>query len=154
LWFPAPADEPIPEDLGIEKYDEESAVSDRAGALLSLALVEIGEAVMPLFWLLDKEADVVFTVFQGRFGRLFHPSDSEEGNKEPDPDFPSKAVSARFWSSGFRQLWFCEEQLRDTASSLNQLTIKSTSQVVIAPDVGVPAFSSPETLAHTCMRPS
>jgi hypothetical protein len=83
----------------MEKYDEESAVSDRAGALLSLGLVEMGEAVMPLFWPLDKEADVVFTVFQGRFGRLLHPSDSEEGSKEPDPDFPSKAVSARFWSS-------------------------------------------------------
>lgn len=124
----------------MEKYDEESAVSDRAGALLSLALVEMGEAVMPLFWPLDKEADVVFTVFQGRFGRLFHPSDSEEGNKEPDPDFPSKAVSARFWSSGHRQFnCSVQGQKRNTASSLHQLTIEPTSQVVVAPDVGVPA---------------
>jgi hypothetical protein len=106
----------------MEKYDEESAVSDKAGALLSLGLVEMGEAVMPLFWPLDKEADVVFTVFQGRFGRLFHPSDSEEGSNEPDPDFPSKAVSARFWSSGYTvsSLVLCKDKIEiPRARSIN-----------------------------------
>lgn len=98
----------------MEKYDVESTVSDRAGALLSLGLVEMGEAVMPLFCPLDKEADVVFTVFQGRFGRLLHPSDSEEGSKEPDPDFPSKPVSARFWSSGciVSSMTLCKDKIK------------------------------------------
>lgn len=38
------------------------------------------------------------TVLQGRFGRLFQVSDSEEFSRDPEPDFASKAVS-REWSS-------------------------------------------------------
>lgn len=47
-----------------------------------------------LFWAIDKAGDVELTVFHGRFGRPFQPSDSEDGKRDPEPDFPSKADSA------------------------------------------------------------
>lgn len=52
---------------------------------------------MVLLWAIDRAGDVELTVFHGRLGRPFQPSDSDDGNRDPDPDFPSKAVSAEFF---------------------------------------------------------
>lgn len=69
-----------------------SAASDSADALRSLGLACTGDVFMAV--VPRARDDDVLTVVQGRLGREVHPSDSEVDNSDPDPDLPSKAVSA------------------------------------------------------------
>lgn len=87
-----PAEVPMPVVRGSAKYEEaESPLLFRAGALRSFARVSIGEVAMLRFWPIAR--DEVFTVLQGRLGRPTQPSDSDDDRREPEPDFPSNAVS-------------------------------------------------------------
>lgn len=82
----------MPVVRGRLKYEElESALLFKAGALRSFARVSTGDVAKLRFW--PMASDDVFTVLHGRLGRPAQPSDSEEDNREPDPDFPSNAFS-------------------------------------------------------------
>lgn len=62
---------------------------------------------MPRLWPMER-VEVELTVAQGMFGRPDQPSDSDEDNKEPEPDLPSNAVSPICWSSS-SQHWVKDE---------------------------------------------
>ena len=85
----------------------------------------------------------MLTVLRGRLARPDQPSDSDVERSEPDPDFPSNAVSLRCCSANCVSITLFARDVR-------QLTITESSQVGVAPDVVLPAsLSSTETIADT-----